>query len=211
MSPFKRKICFFTATTDWKQILSSNVELCQITGSQKKALAQKELWWVWSCWETAEMGRLWCWREGKMTGDSETPSFLRQVCLFISFLCVPSKVSQCTGSHILLGRAQAKAAASTPTSYSTVKAPCASPLRVPSLEINWCKCSILFANFGRKYIMCLKSFLKDEVGERKKQEIEPNSRMFLKINDKNRLLLLFLHLLNICFWGGLSAGNSFSC
>lgn len=56
MSPFKRKICLFTATKDWKQILSSNMELCQITGSQKKALAWKKLWWVLSYWETAEMG-----------------------------------------------------------------------------------------------------------------------------------------------------------
>lgn len=172
MSPFKRKICFFTATKDWKQILSSNVELCQITGSQKKALARKELWWVLSYWETAEMGLLWCWREGKVTGDSENPSLLRQVCIFISFLCVPSKISQCTGSHTLLGRAQAKAAASTPTAPAQ-KSPCASPLRVPSLEINWCNCNVLFANFGRKYLTCLKSFLKHQVGEGKSRKFNP--------------------------------------
>ena len=56
MSPFKIKICLFTATKDWKQISSSNVELRQVTGSQKKALAWKKLWWVLSYWETAEAG-----------------------------------------------------------------------------------------------------------------------------------------------------------
>lgn len=158
MSPFKRKICFFTATKDWKQILSSNVELCQIRGSQKKALAQKELWWVVSYWETAELGLLWCWREGKVTGDSEKPSLFRQVCIFISFLsCSQQNITMHRKSH-LAGESSSKSCSiNTHQSEHSESSLCfSSESFFPRDNLKWCKCSILFANFGRKYIMCSK-------------------------------------------------------
>lgn len=128
MSPFKRKICLFTATKDWKQILSSNVELCQIAGSQKKALAWKKLWWVLSSWETAETGGLlWCWREGKVTRGSERLSLLMKINQLSTN--VPRSISQCTRSHTLLETAQAKDAALILSSYRKVKATCACPLK----------------------------------------------------------------------------------
>lgn len=175
MSPFKRKICFFTATKDWKQILSSNVELCQIPGSQKKALARKELWWVLSYWETAEMGLLWCWRERKVTGDSEKTSLLRQVCIFISFLsCSQQNITMHEKSH-LAGESSSKSCSiNTHQLQLSESSLCfSSGGFFPREPLNWCKWSILFANFGRKYIMCLKSFLKDEVGEEKSRKFNP--------------------------------------
>lgn len=109
----------------------------------KSEAARRKLWheksfgelWVtgkplsWDCFGAGGKGR---WQE-----IVKNPLYSGK-CVFPSAFCgVPSKISQCTGSHTLLGRAPAKAAASTPTSHSTLKAPCASPLGVSSPEITW--------------------------------------------------------------------------
>lgn len=110
----------------------------------KSQAARRKLWheksfgefWLtgkplrWACFVAGGKGR---WQE-----IVKTPFFVEASVYFHQLSVVfPAKYNSAQEVTPCWGRAQAKAAASTPTSSSTVKAPCASPLGVSSLEIHW--------------------------------------------------------------------------